>query len=516
MSMDKLSPEIVSLVVSHFLAKPQSVAPILLSRPLLGRLPLGRAPTKPQRGPYTLSRTWQRAVETHTFASIRLKSTELSEFAAIFSDVRRQRLLRHLTFVVCLPTHGDSREDHATNVAAFTDALKDLLGLLAQWDQNAAGGEALPDLKLWLWFAYDIRSEDGPVDHHFNAEKSSAARRYLDGNFDGFPLVQRISSFKIDVSLGKAPHPGTICRIAGLFPRLQELDIEYRDPAIKRREMRREHRLALAAGLKDMCSLLGLTKLHVRRQGGWDPRNHSFTCQDLEDEEHIDPLCESIRQVAEQGRLTDLKLNNVLVSPDLFRNRRSGAVSEDRPMPALRRLHIEDGIISPSGKWYYTGNPNAVEAESSRNSAEPDDEDDELSDSDSEISNDEDDTDRDVIVNGERPVHMWRTRPDPETFDPLIADMATALQRMPALERACLDIGGNLEGSVAVIIQCVQRGQGFFMPPDRIQDTEAAKQVARCKAWVGAATEWEVPREATAAWKAWVGEEGQTNVARWG
>lgn len=328
--------------------------------------------------------------------------------------------------------------------------------MLEKWEQHTTSDEFLPKLKLWLYFSYAIRS-DGPVDHHFNVLSSSAARRYLDSDLTGLPIVRRISSFKIDVKLGKSPHPDTICRIARLFPRLQELNIDFRDPAVKRHEMREEHRVAMAAGLRELRTLPRLAKLSVRRQGGWDPANHSFMCQDLEDEEHVDVLCESIRQLAEAGRLTDLKLENILVSPDLFRNRRSGGTLGDKPLPAMRRFHVKDDILSPSGKWYYTGDPDAVEAGSPRVDIDSADDD---SGNDSDSSNDGDDVERDVVANGERPVHLWRTRPDPETFDPLITDMANAMHRMPAREWGCLDIGSDLEEPFAVIVQCAQRGQG--------------------------------------------------------
>ncbi|KAF3025769.1 hypothetical protein E8E14_014495 [Neopestalotiopsis sp. 37M] len=506
--MDRLSPEILSIVVSYFMIKPP--APFAPRRRMLGQA--APAPPKPVCGPYTLSRNWQHAVEAQTFASIRLKSTELPEFAAIFSDTRRRGLLRDLTFVVCLPTHGDTRKDHAINVAAFADALKDLLSLLALWEQHATGDEALPTLKLWLTFSYNIRM-DGPVDHHFNVLKSSAARRYLEADVDEFAVVRRISAFRIDVSPGRAPHPTTLCRLAGHFPQLRELDIEYRDPALKRRDMRSDHRLALAAGLRELRLLPELSKLHVRRQGGWDPVNHSFACQDLEDDQHVDPLCESIRQLAEAGRLTELDLTDVLISSDLFRNRRPGALYEEKPMSALRRLHIQDGLLSPSGKWYYTGNPDEVAPDSPRSVFDSDDDVEEGDDNSD--SNDEDHEDRDAAANGEQPHHMWRTRPDPETFDPLITDMAKALHHMPALKRARLVIGTSLSQPVGVVVQCVKGGEGFFRPPDRRKDTDADKTTARCKAWVGTATEWEVPREVKAAWETWVGEQGQVDVAKW-
>lgn len=322
-----------------------------------------------------------------------LRSTDLSKFATNFEDTRRQNSLRELTFVVCLPTHGDSRDDHATNEAVFFEALKGLFSLLEKWDQQSPSDGSF---KLWLRFEYDIQNSDGPVEYNFNVSKSTAVRRYLDINTTELPVLRRIKSFRISGTFGRVPHPATMCRLAGLFTQLEELNIEYCDPAIKRQEMRKEHRFALAAGLKKLSILSNLSKLKLERNSNCDPANHSFACQDLEDEEHVDVLCESIRQLAEVGRLTELELKNILVSPDLFRDRRSGGTPDNKLCPALRRLKVEDGILSPSGEWWYTGDPEAVEACSSGTDYGSGDDDD--SDDNSDTSDDGDDDEKDAIV----------------------------------------------------------------------------------------------------------------------
>lgn len=515
-AMDKLSPEILSIIASYFLIKPEKS---FIPRHMRMRSRTVWRSPRPDCGPYTLSRNWQYAVEAQTFSSIHLQSTELPEFTAIFSDSHRRWFLRELYFIVCLPTHGDSQRDHATNQAVFTNALKELFSLLALWDQQAAGDNAPPTLKLRVTCDYDVGPDaDGPVELYFNVLKSSAARRYFEVDVSEFPSVPRVSAFHIDVSPGRAPHPTTTCRLAGLFPRLRELEIEYLDPAIKRRDMRKEHRLAFAAGLRSLGSLSELTKLHVGRQGALNPYNHSFQCQDLEDEEHVDPLCESIRQLAEEGRLVELDVLGVLISPDLFRNRRPGASSEHKPMSALRQIHVQDGLLAPSGKWYYTGNPAAVAPDSPPSVydsySEPDDDDDSDTDDSNSDSSDEDHHERDAAVNGEQPRHLWRTRPDTEMLDPLVIDMAKALHRMPALKRARLEISGDLPGPMGVLVQCVKGGEGFFEAPDGSEDKNIDKETGRCKAWVGATAEWEVPREAKDAMEEWLGGRGQVDVVK--
>ncbi|KAK7735531.1 hypothetical protein SLS53_007444 [Cytospora paraplurivora] len=427
--MEKLSPEILSLIASH-----------LFEQPRWARF---RADSSsPPRAPYAcISRTWQAAVEPYTFAQISLKSSELPEFAATFSSAPYRRLLlRRLSYGVCLPTHGDSRADHARNSQAFGSSMRGLMDLLADWERalDDEDGFRSSRLELSLGFAWDIDNDaDGPVDHHFNVCNSSAARRYLtleDGNECGFvslAAVRRVTGFKVGVSLGLAPHPETMCRLAGFFPNLEGLDLEYRDPAIKRREMRQEHRLALAKGLDDLrVRLPRLRNLCIRRQGATDPWDHGFANQDLE-VDGVDPLCDSVRQIIEAGTLTELELVDVLLSPDLFRDRRNCLDNTCASFPALKRFMIKVGILAPSGEWYYTGDSAAVEA----GSLVPDDiglEDEESDEdnSDEEGSGDEDNTERDAVVNGERPYHPWRTRPDSETFDPLVKCMAKAVLRV--------------------------------------------------------------------------------------
>ncbi|ROW00453.1 hypothetical protein VPNG_07928 [Cytospora leucostoma] len=515
--MEKLSPEILSLIAGHLFEQPRR-APF--------RADSSQASTP--RAPYAcISRKWQAAVEPYIFAQISLKSSELPTFAAAFSSSPYRRLLlRRIAYDVCLHTHGDSRADHARNSEAFGSSMRGLMELLADWERALDGQDEshLGKLELSLGFVWDIDSDaDGPVDHNFNVCKSSAARRYLtldNGDENGsssLPTVRRVTAFKVDVSLGLAPHPGTMCRLAGLFPNLEGLDLEYRDPAIKRREMRQEHRVALARGLDDLrVRLPRLKRVCIRRQGATDPWDHGFANQDLE-VDGVDPLCDSVRQIIEAGTLTELELVDVLLSPDLFRDRRGGPDNACAYFSALRRFMIKVGILAPSGKWYYTGDPAAVEAGSlDPDDVDLDDEDSDSDDSDDEDSGDEDNTDRDAVVNGERPYHPWRTRPDTETFDPLVKSMAEAvLWGMPSLEWGCLEVGTDQDTAVGVIIQCCAAGQAFVQPPDRSGSYPGEKQARRWKAWVGLDTSWHVPEDIMAVWKEWIGEEGKIEKATW-
>jgi hypothetical protein len=91
----KLSSEIVYLAVSLFLAKSHVVS----------RMLLGRASPKPQRGPYTISHTWQRTMEAYTLSGSKASIYQL--FAVVYCIGRYQRLLHDLTLGcvgACPPT----------------------------------------------------------------------------------------------------------------------------------------------------------------------------------------------------------------------------------------------------------------------------------------------------------------------------------------------------------------------------------------------------------------------------
>lgn len=225
-------------------------------------------------------------------------------------------------------------------------------------------------------------------------------------------------------------------------------------------------------------------------------------------------LCDSVRQLAEAGTLARLELVDLLLSADLFRDPRCGDGGPVATFPSLRRFDIRVGILAPGGMWYYTGDPAAVEAGSST----PDDiefeSESEEDDTEDGESDDEDNTERDAIVNGERPYHPWRTRPDKETFDPLIKIMSNAVSRgMPSLDWGSLEVGADQETPVGVIMQCCAAGQAFVQPPDRIVTEDSV--VRRWKTWVGLATEWQVPDDVTALWKEWAGDEGDVAMASW-
>lgn len=518
--MESLSPEVLTIIFTHLFAKPTQERPSAYS---------------------TVARNWQCVVEAFSFANITIKSKELEDLTRFLSGPGRHRrcLLRQLNYNICLPTCGDSREDHASNEHAFGSAVQSLFNLLDSWDKHDDDDEnedrkigrvtwrSRPNMELHLWLSHDIdtKTADGPVDHAFDVCNSSAARRYhnLLSEFN-IPQVQCVSSLRIGATLGRAPHPTTLVQIVSLLPSLESVDLTYWDPAVKRHDLRKEHRVALGDGLRELSRKLPrLERLCIRRQDGLDPSNHSFACSDLQ-RDGVDPLCDGIRHLMVTCHLKELQLENIIISPDLFRlwptsNRLSSADQEAPTVLHLQRLDIKSGILAPSGKWYYTGDPASVKASEGDFILDDDDEDDDTEeDKDSDDSNDEDNSTRDRSVNGERPHYEWRTLPDPETFDPLIQDLTDVmLKRMPSLQWARLEIGCGLDEFAGIIIQCCEAGQPFVHPPGKRRKRPWVEDltVRRCKAWVGKASKWDIPSDVMATWRGWAGASGSIETGVW-
>lgn len=503
--MEKLSTEVLSIILTHLLANPTQERPSAYA---------------------TVARSWQYVVEAFSFAKIIIESNELDSLDRIFSGpgLHRRCLLRELKYAIGLPTHGDSREDHTTNERAFGSAVQSLFHLLKPWDKDHDGSHdeqygriawSYSNLELHLWLSYSVDTQN----------KSGAARRYhtLLPEFN-IPQVHCITSLVVGpiLSLTAAYHPTTLCQIATLLPSLRSLHLNYRDPAVKRHTMRKGHRAALASGLRALASNLPeLETLWIRRDNGKDPSNHSFACSDLQND-GVDPLCDAISHLAEICHLKELHLENIMISPDLFRHKPSGislpdADQEFPTFPDLRRLAITSGILAPSGKWYYTGDPAPVQSFDDEYIPDDDEHDDAQSDVNSgDGSGDENNSARDRFVNGECPYHVWRTRPDPDTFDPLIQDLTEAmLKRMPRLELAQLRFGSGLHGSVGITIQWFEAGYPLLGLPSLEQSRVEDVTVRRCKASVGRGSEWEVPAGVMAMWREWAGASCVVETGVW-
>jgi hypothetical protein len=479
--MDKLSPEILCLIIAELSVKASPA-------------------DSPRLGAYaTISRRWQHLIETRTFASIRylkLDEKDLSSFASLFADARRQTLLRDLCLTFEPPVQGNLRAGHIANSAALGHAFTSLFKFLSTWEIDSR------TIKILFHVAYS---------------NYTPSRRYfmLDQPETVLAAVPYVSYLRISGICGMALHPTAAVKLAGALPNLHTLDYRFYNPEPKRPQLRKEIRKALATSLEalelPMLRCLELTQ---------EPRlllcNHSLAYGDLRDDDGVDLLSTAILKFTQRTPLQRLILNDFLISSELF----TGGDPRST-WPTLQHFDITGGPVAPSGEWYWTGDPTTIEPGSTRGYGSDADSSIELS-SDSDISwhrdrddsGTEDDSDRDAIRNGYRPMYEWRDKPDWDMLAPLLVNMARAVQRMPNLQRGRIQLRNGAIGDVS--LQCA--APGFRFPNF---DKNEPKSVRKCRFFVGEPADkstWfsleQIPGEVRSAWRGWLGSDGEMETGR--
>ncbi|KAM0812086.1 hypothetical protein AB5N19_14403 [Seiridium cardinale] len=481
--MDKLSPEIISLIVDE----------------------LGRGGPQSRLSSYaTISRAWQYAIERICFARIALESTSIATFSDILLRVPRRRVyLRELRVRIHLVDSAYSRIVRISNQLRFRADVSALLTVLHQWDEEeeTANGVVLGTLNLFLepypakLASVDTLTQDGLSDH-------SLTRRYLalpnETTLHLLPHVKRVKRFDVTNVEPFPIHPISLCLISGAFTRLENLELEYLDPDIKCHNVRLEQRNAFARGIESLCGTLPyLTSLGIRRLSDHSILNHSFQLQDMTDEQDVDLLCEAIRKLA-QPTVVDLWLEEFLISTDLFRSRRSIQHNDGSDVwHALKQLFVRANIMSPGGSWYFTGDPSS---ESPNYEMTPvpdsDEEDDDEVDTQSTASDEWDsNTPRYTAEIGESPQHYWRRRVDSTTLEPLLDGFTEAiLYRMPGLQKAYFNLW-NMECDIDFVVQCAS--DGHPTKPHRRWWKVGHRGIE----------DWSVPESLGEMWDEWAGEK---------
>ena len=211
----------------------------------------------------TISRSWQYAIECHTFREIAMKSTEMADFSHILVNHRR-KLLRRLELNVILPTYTDKAcakfetdEDRQSNNQVFTKAIKSLFALLRSWhDESQMTGNhshapiqqslllCIGDCyspKDWRYRDWEKYQEDrhewqlGRRHDLFQHRYESSLLQL--GSIEGIKEVPQISSFHKSPS-SRRIEPRSLAMIASRFSNLDSFrwrlnDNEKRDPRLR-------------------------------------------------------------------------------------------------------------------------------------------------------------------------------------------------------------------------------------------------------------------------------------------
>lgn len=169
---------------------------------------------------------------------------------------------------------------------------------------------------------------------------------------------------------------------------------------------------------------------------------------------------------------------------------------------------MRTGLVAASGRWprwWYTDDRVAVDNKWNTASLTTSD----WADPDESESWDKDYLHQ-FVANEEYQNYMWRTRPDPATFNPLMEAAAGAVLRMPVLQSGCVEVGMRHGYSMEAMVQWAKTGVEFVGPPNLPRRSPPEELTARrCAVWVRSEARWEVPENVTRLWKVWVSDDGE-------
>ncbi|KAM0424899.1 hypothetical protein ACHAPT_009955 [Fusarium lateritium] len=436
--MDKLPYALISLIIS-----------CLLEDDTGDRKPWSKPPPIAQYA--SISRSWQDAVERHTFSEVKVRSDEFSRFESAFRHTNRRHALSTINYEIVLPRYSQARcwkferpHEHAENLIVFSRAVHAILSTLHAWQVedeavNGAAGSGCRPIHL------DMRAES-------RLDSSSLQRQgiglyRMGGHFLDFiepcsvlPKVKRVSEMSIRGVI-RPLHPSAAFSIVSALPNLECICIDLLEPGKARGDIQRQHRSVLTHHLSSMnsTSFSSLTRLYLN----WDscePWDHSFAPNDLRDPSQgsKDALSMALHTISQSLPITELYLYGpFMISSELFWPNDSDSPDSPPHWPTLQCLTVYASIIAPDGTYYYTGTPQTPESEDSDpwwpespGEAEVD-----TAGYASDDSRVRDPFNRRDIrrSNGMLPLNNWRSELDPERFNPLVLALSRAVCCMPML-----------------------------------------------------------------------------------
>jgi hypothetical protein len=301
----------------------------------------------------SVSRKWQFAVEPFVFRDIRVKSTELDEFASVFSAAqsRRRSLLKELTADIILPMYSaadcavwESNQDRLVNDKVASEAVASLFSILSGWGSDPAIAIAL-SIALY-----------SPKDHepHFNPDDPLVPRyaySYIRlSNADKLPVVSCLKY--IFWSAGERVfHPSSIVALAAAAPALEQV-WHVEEPSVF---------LALTRQLRDdfIQSLEAFRLTPATHEWELSIGSHSYDhCQRLPNlvfpYQH-DPLCFAVHQTI--GNHLERLYYEGPVDPSLFWPYAEGEGPREPFWPSLADLCVRLNPGTASGRWYFRAAP---------------------------------------------------------------------------------------------------------------------------------------------------------------
>ncbi|KAL3448153.1 hypothetical protein BJX65DRAFT_73752 [Aspergillus insuetus] len=469
-NINTLSLELLDLIITYLTEIP----------PTYSDIPNAPLPPPQNLARYaTISRSWQQAIERHTFAAISTFSSNLPTLRQVFNQSPwRKRYLRALFYSIDLPLYSDDRRfcferrrEHQANLATFRDGIRKLWTELASWEEDLPLGTRLV---LAAEAPMDRGREGDEVPIGLGDKRWAFPEHSLtlcdDNSSDEvsiLPALRHVTILEVAKS-GRRIYPTAISQMISSLSNLRKLEVAISPVQPKNRDLRAEMRNDLARVLESPM-LHSLEVLRVQMDEA-TPYNHNFRIAFEEDPEYPDGdhLCRAVCKLA-QRRLRELcMVGPCLISPALWGLSPDNLDTDklDLTFPSLETVKIEFALVTYDGRWYYTGDATENIGDEEEANAEPTYSQRELaSDSDSDSCSsfnseyhDEINDYREDCLNGNNPYNTWRRHPDAQTFEPLQRGMILAAMQMPKLRALELRTRDPGEYDNEVSFQCLAPG----------------------------------------------------------
>ncbi|KAH8598589.1 hypothetical protein B0O99DRAFT_738800 [Bisporella sp. PMI_857] len=436
----------------------------------------------------TISRDWQPVIEARTMAEVCVRSDDASQLDVIFGDTRRRLSLKKLKYHIILPSFSitrwgklPSRRECSENDTIFSRELLSLFVRLHTYETD--GG---PSFGLQIEVSSPMDSHDqgaASVSEGTGPDRNNNTYIKFD-NLDPEPLPALTQVAEIEQSGGRNLHPTVIESILRALPAVETVRWYFSGPEVRLHDLRLEIRTSLAQALSG-AKLSSLRELNIYWSDA-EVFNHSFQSRSLlNPQTGADDLSIALRKVAQLPTIKTLKLTGSFILSNEFFNITSS----------------DSDTMTPSGGWYYTGDPDSTEPNNERSYDSEDEE--EVIDSADSDAEDYPAVWEWVKLNGEQPNHLWRNRPDPEVYNPFLLEAILSVSRMPSLRNLTLQIGSM---GTSLVTDLEYRIAGSKSSKLRHISLESDMEVFEWPRWDllltqvtssydGEATDWDIPQE---------------------
>ena len=300
----------------------------------------------------TLSRPWQYAIETFTFASLRITSNDLEEFKLVFTaSTTRRRFLQDLHLKVVLPQYSDedcakyeTEDDRIANDHAFIQHLSTLLHELSHWP---VAGKL--NLVIDMYSTSDrthLRARPGdPLNDRFRYSYIRFANAVS-------KVVPRVTSLYVQ-SGPRFPDPASLVALTAAFPNLERINWPFEDPAhypaLRRQKMHDFSRAIASFQPPSTCKTL---YIHVNTP--WYP--HKERLHDLTSGH--DSICGALRAMLGRSNIQRLDFEGP-IDPTLFWPQRAFPPykNDTCSWKSLREIEVRFSLGSLAGQWFFKGLP---------------------------------------------------------------------------------------------------------------------------------------------------------------